>query len=161
MDTTLEEPLITDIRSPLEDLWPNFDLTENFSALTHPAPRSRPIVHIDADGNSMMIEFHKHRIVRDLNVRYRDAMMLDPSIPTPFQAAILIRDKALIVNIEAVRLIICANQCYLLSVPKVNYISSSLVFCGRTPPFEFFIEIFVFAFTGKQYTLQFSCQDVQ
>ena len=113
MDTTLEEPLITDIRSPLEDLWPNFDLTENFSALTHPAPRSRPIVHIDADGNSMMIEFHKHRIVRDLNV------------------------------------------------PKVNYISSSLVFCGRTPPFEFFIEIFVFAFTGKQYTLQFSCQDVQ
>lgn len=111
---------MTDSSSSLEDLWPHFHLTDNL-AIHPPAPQTnRTVVHIDAYGRAMMIEFHKHRIVRDLNVRYRDAMMLDPSIPTPFPSSILIRDRAMIVNIEAVRMIICANQCYLLSVPKVG-----------------------------------------
>lgn len=36
-------------------------------------------------------------------------------VPIPFPAAVLIRPKALVVNLETVRMIICANQCYVLS----------------------------------------------
>lgn len=46
----------------------------------------------------------KHRIVTALGIRYRDLLALDPSVPIPFPAAILIREKALVVNLETVRL---------------------------------------------------------
>ena len=36
-------------------------------------------------------------------------------VPIPFPAAVLIRPKALVVNLETVRMIICQNQCYVLS----------------------------------------------
>ncbi len=44
----------------------------------------------------------KHRIVTALGIRYRDLLALDPSVPIPFPAAILIREKALVVNLETV-----------------------------------------------------------
>lgn len=47
--------------------------------------------------------------------RYRDLLILDPSIPTPSPSTLLIRDRALVVNLEAVRMIITANQVFLLS----------------------------------------------
>ena len=40
---------------------------------------------------------------------------LPRSVPIPFPSAILIRPRALIANLEAVRMIICSNQCYVLS----------------------------------------------
>ena len=54
-------------------------------------------------------------VVRDLGVRYRDLLTLDPTVPIPFPAAILIRERALVVNLETVRMIICSNQCYVLA----------------------------------------------
>lgn len=36
-------------------------------------------------------------------------------VPIPFPAAVLIRPKALVVNLETVRMLICSNQCYVLS----------------------------------------------
>lgn len=62
----------------------------------------------------------KHVLVYELGVRYRDLLTLDPTLPLPFPAAILIREQALVVNLENVRMIICANQCYILSVPSVS-----------------------------------------
>lgn len=62
----------------------------------------------------------KHVLVYELGVRYRDLLTLDPTLPLPFPAAILIRNRALIINLETVRMIICANQCYVLSVPDVS-----------------------------------------
>ncbi|PSC73830.1 U4 U6 small nuclear ribonucleo Prp31-like [Micractinium conductrix] len=76
-------------------------------------------VHVDAAGQATMVEHvDKHRIVADLGVRYRDLLALDPTVPIPFPASILIREQALVVNLEVVRMIICSNQCYVLSAPK-------------------------------------------
>lgn len=36
----------------------------------------------------------QHQLVRELGVRYRDLLTLDPTVPIPFPAAILIRPKA-------------------------------------------------------------------
>lgn len=77
-------------------------------------------LHVDAVGTAQLVEVDKHRIVTALGIRYRDLLALDPSVPIPFPAAILIREKALVVNLETVRMIICSNQCYVLSVPKVG-----------------------------------------
>lgn len=49
------------------------------------------------------------------NGRYRDLLILDPSIPTPSPSTLLIRERAMVVNLEAVRMIITANQVFLLS----------------------------------------------
>ena len=59
----------------------------------HPTPRHR---HLQVD---------KHELVQVLAVRYRDLLSLDPAVPIPFPAAILIRPRALVVNLETVRLI--------------------------------------------------------
>jgi len=78
------------------------------------------MVHIDDVGHARSLSLHKRHLVRDRLVRYRDSLLLDPTVPIPFPAALFIREKAIIVNLEAVRMIICANQCYVLSVPKVG-----------------------------------------
>ncbi|GAB4824059.1 hypothetical protein N2152v2_011105 [Parachlorella kessleri] len=78
----------------------------------------RKWLHIDEFGRAALVEVDKHRLVQDLCIRYRDVLTLDPTVPLPYPACLLIREKALVVNLETVRMIICANQCYLLSVPK-------------------------------------------
>ncbi|KAL4420981.1 hypothetical protein ABPG77_001300 [Micractinium sp. CCAP 211/92] len=83
-----------------------------------PSSVRHPWLHVDAQGTGTLVEVDKHRIVTALGIRYRDLLALDPSVPIPFPAAILIREKALVVNLETVRMIICSNQCYVLSVPK-------------------------------------------
>lgn len=39
-------------------------------------------------------------MVRELGIRYRDLLTLDPSVPIPFPAAILIRPKARSLSLE-------------------------------------------------------------
>ncbi|KAK2079687.1 hypothetical protein QBZ16_002082 [Prototheca wickerhamii] len=79
---------------------------------------SRVWLHVDDQGVPSEVEVDKHVLVYELGVRYRDLLTLDPTLPLPFPAAILIREQALVVNLENVRMIICANQCYILSVPS-------------------------------------------
>ena len=49
------------------------------------------------------IHVDKHDIVDALDIRYRDLLTVDPSVPLPFPAAVLIRAKALVVNLEVRR----------------------------------------------------------
>ncbi|PRW58893.1 magnesium transporter MRS2-7 [Chlorella sorokiniana] len=81
---------------------------------------ARRWMHIDQAGTPTLVEVDKHKVVQELGVRYRDLLQLDPTVPIPFPAAVLIRPKALVVNLETVRMIICQNQCYVLSVPKAG-----------------------------------------
>jgi hypothetical protein len=81
---------------------------------------TRRFVHLDQRGAAAMTQLDKHAMVRDLGIRYRDSVMLDPSIPIPFPASLLVRESAIIVNLEAIRMIICANQVYILSCPKAS-----------------------------------------
>ncbi len=37
------------------------------------------------------VQVDKHRLVQDLCVRYRDLLTLDPSVPIPYPASLLIR----------------------------------------------------------------------
>lgn len=41
-------------------------------------------------------------------------------MPTPSPCTLLIRDRALVANLESVRMIICSNAVFVLSVPKAS-----------------------------------------
>ena len=41
-------------------------------------------------------------------------------VPMPYPSAIFIRDKALVVNVESMRLIICQDEVLVLSVPSAE-----------------------------------------
>ena len=42
-------------------------------------------------------------------------------VPMPYPSAIFIRDKALVVNVESMRLIICQDEVLVLSVPDADH----------------------------------------
>ncbi len=58
-----------------------------------------------------------------MRLRYRDLAAIDPTLPLPAPSVILVRARAIAINLDvggAIRLIICENQVYILSVPKAN-----------------------------------------
>ena len=79
-------------------------------------------------------QVNKHKLVEDLGVPYRDLRMLDPlvtpysclmshaaplgsstdrswtQVPMPYPSAIFIREHAIIVNLESIKMLICTDQ---------------------------------------------------
>ncbi len=56
------------------------------------------------------MQVNKKKIVDDLGVHYRDLRYLEPLVPTPYPAAIFIRDKALVVNLESLRMLVTKDK---------------------------------------------------
>lgn len=84
-----------------------------------PAPASLQAYSSSEPAHGLQVD--KHLLVYQLGIRYRDLLTLDPTLPLPFPAALFIRERAIVVNLETVRMIICSNQCYVLSVPNVRF----------------------------------------
>ncbi|KAK9817294.1 hypothetical protein WJX72_012299 [[Myrmecia] bisecta] len=61
-------------------------------------------------GRQEYVKVDKHTFVTELGVHYRDLRILDPLVPSPYPAAIFIREKALVINLEALRMIICKDE---------------------------------------------------
>lgn len=55
-------------------------------------------------------------------------MLCETQVATPYPTALLIREKALVVNIEAVRMIICKDQCFVSESGELVVHSSSYLF---------------------------------
>ncbi len=47
----------------------------------------------------------KHTLVERLGIPYRDLRQMDPFIAQPYPAAILVREKAIVLSLENIRLI--------------------------------------------------------
>jgi hypothetical protein len=62
------------------------------------------------------MQANKKKIVDDLGVHYRDLRYLEPLVPTPYPAAIFIRDKALVVNLESLRMLVTKDKVTSFSV---------------------------------------------
>jgi hypothetical protein len=62
-------------------------------------------------------------MVEILQLRYRDLVVVDPTLPVPVASVIFIRPKALVVNLDvggSFRMIICENQCFILGLPGMT-----------------------------------------
>ena len=59
--------------------------------------RNRPWDDRRADEHPATVEpqVDRHRLVSDLNIRFRDLLTLDPTVPIPYPAALLIRQAAM------------------------------------------------------------------
>jgi CorA-like Mg2+ transporter protein len=78
-------------------------------------------VHINHAGVSNTIKIDRHYLVRALRLRYRDLAAIDPTLPLPAPSVLLVRARAIAINLDvggAIRIIICENQVYVLSLPK-------------------------------------------
>jgi len=80
-------------------------------------------VHINHAGVPATIEIDRSYLIRALRLRYRDLAAIDPTLPLPAPSVILVRARAIAINLDvggAIRIIICENQVYVLSVPKAS-----------------------------------------
>jgi len=78
-------------------------------------------IHIDNLGAIRLIRIDRHDLVRTLKLRYRDLVAIDPTLPLDVASVVFIRTRAIAVNLDvggAIRVIICENQCFVLSLPK-------------------------------------------
>eukprot|EP00899_Mesostigma_viride_P020848 jgi/Mesvir1/28765/Mv19732-RA.1 len=71
-------------------------------------PNSRPWLRIDAEGVQSVLEASKLAIMNRVRIPARDLRMLDPQLNYP--STILVRDRALVVNLEDVKALICADE---------------------------------------------------
>ncbi|GFR49948.1 hypothetical protein Agub_g12055, partial [Astrephomene gubernaculifera] len=76
----------------------------------------RRVVHVSRDGIPSIVRVDRHQLVADMGIAYRDLRAIDPALPIPTPTAVLIRERALVVNLESVRMIIGCDQVYVLSV---------------------------------------------
>lgn len=80
-------------------------------------------IHINHAGVPTTIEIDRSYLIRALRLRYRDLAAIDPTLPLPAPSVILVRARAIAINLDvggAIRIIICENQVYVLSVPKAS-----------------------------------------
>jgi len=83
---------------------------------------------VDADGSGRVISLGKHQISVALQLPVRDLRMLDPQLSTTFPAALLVRENAIVVNLEGIRAVITVDHVLLFSHsgPKVTAFVSNL-----------------------------------
>ncbi len=62
----------------------------------------------------------KRPLIEELRLPFRDAVMVNPLVPTPYPPAILIRDCALVLNLGALRACVGADRVILLSIPDAS-----------------------------------------
>ncbi|KAA6421154.1 MAG: Magnesium transporter [Trebouxia sp. A1-2] len=109
----------------------------------------REWLHIDGHGKTSYALVDKHAVVAELGIHYRDLRILDPLVPTPYPTALFIRDKALVVNLESIRMIISADQVFVLSAPEPG---QSLVVGEFPEPSNPFIRDLIARLTTTQST---------
>ncbi|KAK9843653.1 hypothetical protein WJX81_001185 [Elliptochloris bilobata] len=71
---------------------------------------SRKWLQIDAQGKMSYVSVDKHTLVLRLNIPYRDLRSLEYSVTNAYQAGILVREKAYVVNLECVKMIVTQDQ---------------------------------------------------
>lgn len=70
---------------------------------------------IDTQGRSSVLEASKMQMQRELGVPFRDLMILDPNLPTAYPSAIFIRPRAIVVNLEHIKMIVVSTYALLLN----------------------------------------------
>ena len=64
---------------------------------------------MNAAGETAVLEATKMEMQRELGVPFRDLMILDPALPTAYPSSIFIRPRAIVVNMEHVKLVVTSG----------------------------------------------------
>ncbi|GAB4815414.1 hypothetical protein N2152v2_002460 [Parachlorella kessleri] len=72
----------------------------------------RKWVVMDDRGESQLLPMGKLAITQQMGVQLRDLRLLDPQLATSYPSAILCRERALVVNLEYIKMIITIDRAY-------------------------------------------------
>jgi hypothetical protein len=75
---------------------------------------------IDQNGETSMVQADKYKLTHKLGVQGRDLRIMDPSLATTYPSAILCRDRALVVNLEHIKVVITTNSVLVVNPEDEN-----------------------------------------
>ena len=87
------------------------------------AANVRNWLKIDQNGETSMIQADKYKLTHKLGVQGRDLRIMDPSLATTYPSAILCRDKALVVNLEHIKVVITTNSVLVVNPEDENVLA--------------------------------------
>jgi len=77
-------------------------------------------LRLDQHGDTSMIQADKWKLTHKLGVQGRDLRIMDPSLATSYPSAILCREKALVVSLEHIKVIITTNNVLVMNPEDEN-----------------------------------------
>jgi hypothetical protein len=87
------------------------------------AANVRNWLKIDQNGETCMIQADKYKLTHKLGVQGRDLRIMDPSLATTYPSAILCRDKAMVVNLEHIKVVITTNSVLVVNPEDENVLA--------------------------------------
>ncbi len=87
---------------------------------------ARKWVRVNKQGEANVAQADKHlrhHLQQALGVQLRDLRILDPALATSYPSAILVREKALVVNLEHIKCVISTSCVYVLNADDENVIA--------------------------------------
>jgi len=80
--------------------------------------RSRIWFFFDERGKLQERELDKYTLATRLHIPLRDMRVLDPMFAMPYPSSIFIRDQSILLNLEHLKVIICADQAWVLDTAR-------------------------------------------
>lgn len=77
-------------------------------------------LRIDQNGETSMMQADKYKLTHKLGVQGRDLRIMDPSLATSYPSAILCRDKALVISLEHIKVIITTGNVLVMNPEDEN-----------------------------------------
>ena len=126
VQSTLNEATLSDLNSgqlvgipPANSAPPRPKITKP-SHKKAPAVTQRKWLMIDNAGNTEMVTLIKSHLTQTLGIQLRDLRLLDPKLAASYPTAILCRERALVVNLEFVKMIVGLDKCYVTNLDDEN-----------------------------------------
>lgn len=85
-----------------------------------PSTVQRKWLMINKRGETEMVTLNKADLTQRLGIQLRDLRLLDPTLATSYPSAILCREKALVVNLEYIKMIVGLEKCYITNLDDEN-----------------------------------------
>lgn len=82
--------------------------------------QTRKWLSINSEGIASSLELSKIRVTHQLGIQLRDLRLLDPHLATSYPSAILARDRAIIVNLEFIKMIVGLDRCFITHLDDPN-----------------------------------------
>ena len=77
--------------------------------------RSLPAIRIDKNGKIYTAQIFKQQLANDLGLSLRDLRVVDPSFPTKIQATFVVRQNAILLSLEKIKVVIKSNEALIFS----------------------------------------------
>lgn len=80
----------------------------------------RSWLRVESSGVTSLVQADKYKLTHKLGVQTRDLRLMDPNLTSTYPAAILVRDRALVVNLEHIKVIITTSCVYVMNPEDEN-----------------------------------------